>query len=124
MGRTDFYAFHFWGRHRTMPPPGFSARSEAVIRNEYIANEFVQSGQVDAAEMHELLEAFHYYDKDHSGSIDKDEIQDVFSCVGVYISDKELRVLMNEFDPEGTGELEFKKFIELMLRTYVTEDSE
>ena len=36
--------------------------------------------------MAELLEAFHYYDKDHSGSIDKDEIQDVFRCVGVYPS--------------------------------------
>ena len=32
--------------------------------------------------MNELLEAYHYYDKDHSGTIDKDEIQDVFRCIG------------------------------------------
>ena len=43
---------------------------------------------------------------------------------GVYISDKELRGLMLEFDPENTGELDFQRFIELMLRTYVTEDAE
>ena len=31
---------------------------------------------------------------------------------------------MLEFDPENTGELDFKRFIDLMLRTYVTEDAE
>merc|ERR1711988_642324 len=30
----------------------------------------------------------------------------------------------SEFDPENTGELNFSNFIQLMLRTYVTEDSE
>jgi len=31
---------------------------------------------------------------------------------------------MLEFDTENTGELDFRRFIELMLRTYVTDDSE
>merc|ERR1712196_510343 len=103
-------------------------RSEAVIRNEYIADEFVQSGQVAEDEMAELLEAFHYYDKNNTGTIDKDEIQEVFRCVGVYMSDKELRLLMEEFadfDAENEGgHLGFKQFIQLMLRTYVSDDSE
>jgi len=99
-----------------------------VMENEQIAADFVRNGEVAEEEMAELLEAFHYYDKNNTGTIDKDEIQEVFRCVGVYISDKELRALMDEFaefDEENEGgHLGFKKFIQLMLRTYVGDDSE
>ena len=31
---------------------------------------------------------------------------------------------MIEFDPDNTGELDFRQFIELMIRTYVSGDDE
>merc|ERR1711907_90983 len=111
------------GKHRLNMALASSRKSEAVIRNEGIAAEFVQSGEVPAADMAELLEAFHFYDKDGGGTIDDDEIQEVFRCVGVYVSDKQLTSLMDEFNVENR-ELDFKTFIQLMLRTYVNEDSE
>merc|ERR1712118_234319 len=55
--------------------------------------------------------------------IEGEEIQEVFRCVGVYVSEKELRSYLHEFNVQDRR-LDFKTFIQLMLRTYVNEDSE
>jgi len=63
-------------------------------------------------------EAFSLWDKDGSGSIDKDELSAVFKACGQNPSDKELDILMKQVDLNGNGAVDFEEFLTLMRNGY------
>ena len=67
-----------------------------------------------------LTKAFAAFDKDNSGSIDKDELKAILTrkgaaCEGLTFSDEDAEELLESFDTNGDGVLQLTEFIELML---------
>lgn len=54
--------------------------------------------------------AFLKLDKDHSNSIDIDELRSMFKDLGNCISDKQIVKIFNHFDKDKSGTLELKEF--------------
>eukprot|EP01025_Chloroclados_australasicus_P001558 TRINITY_DN10396_c0_g1_i2.p1 TRINITY_DN10396_c0_g1~~TRINITY_DN10396_c0_g1_i2.p1 ORF type:complete len:163 (-),score=32.11 TRINITY_DN10396_c0_g1_i2:152-640(-) len=59
--------------------------------------------------------AFNQYDKDKSGTIDVKELRTVLSQMNMFPSDDELFVLVNSFDDDGSGEIDFPEFLQLVM---------
>ncbi len=51
--------------------------------------------------MTELLQAFHLFDQDGSGSISSDELYNIMEQLGIKISDEELKEIMEMIDTSG-----------------------
>ena len=62
----------------------------------------------------ELREAFELFDKDRSGSIDKEELGLVMKSLGQDLSDSDLATLYVQMDPSGDGSIDFEEFKELI----------
>ena len=62
----------------------------------------------------ELKEAFSLFDQDGSGSIEKEELGAVMRSLGQNPTEAELDDMMNEVDTDGSGEMDFKEFLQLM----------
>jgi len=56
-----------------------------------------------------LRQAFRYYDKDDGGSISLEELKEVLG-VGQNITLEVWRVLVEEVDENGDGEIDFEEF--------------
>ena len=62
----------------------------------------------------ELRQAFELFDKDGSGSIDKDELKAVMQSLGQDLSEVELANLYVQMDPSGDGTIDFGEFCDVM----------
>ena len=69
---------------------------------------------LDPAQVAELRQAFEFFDKDKSGSIDKSELSAVLRSLGMDIPESELALLYCEMDPSGDGVIDFKEFCDVM----------
>eukprot|EP00930_Biecheleria_cincta_P043005 TRINITY_DN29583_c0_g1_i1.p1 TRINITY_DN29583_c0_g1~~TRINITY_DN29583_c0_g1_i1.p1 ORF type:complete len:148 (-),score=58.92 TRINITY_DN29583_c0_g1_i1:253-696(-) len=69
-----------------------------------------------AEEVAEFKEAFSVFDKDRSGSIDKNELGAVLKNLGQVLSEKELKQTLDEIDLDGNGEVDFDEFVALMAK--------
>eukprot|EP00195_Chlamydomonas_chlamydogama_P012417 CAMPEP_0202908874 /NCGR_PEP_ID=MMETSP1392-20130828/47499_1 /ASSEMBLY_ACC=CAM_ASM_000868 /TAXON_ID=225041 /ORGANISM="Chlamydomonas chlamydogama, Strain SAG 11-48b" /LENGTH=157 /DNA_ID=CAMNT_0049598399 /DNA_START=254 /DNA_END=724 /DNA_ORIENTATION=+ len=65
----------------------------------------------------ELQQAFRLMDEDGSGAIDVDELGSAFKLLGIRKTKAEIEELVNEVDHDGTGELEYPEFLEIMTDT-------
>lgn len=65
-------------------------------------------------QIEELKEAFSLFDQDGSGSIEKDELGAVMRSLGQNPTEAELDEMMAEVDTDGSGEMDFKEFLQLM----------
>ena len=63
-------------------------------------------------------EVFDHFDADHSGSIDADELMNVFSSMGNDVTREEMEQMIAGVDDDGSGEIEFEEFIMLMCTHY------
>ncbi|CAF2385453.1 unnamed protein product [Rotaria sp. Silwood2] len=62
---------------------------------------------------HELLDAFKKFDRDGSGYITPDELQQVFSRMGKQLSKTELQSMLGSLDTSNDGQLSFDEFCKL-----------
>merc|ERR1719171_1331896 len=65
---------------------------------------------IDAAQEAELRQAFELFDKDGSGSIDREELRAVMASLGVELGESELATLYAQMDPSGDGVIDFEEF--------------
>ena len=65
----------------------------------------------------ELKDAFAVFDKDGSGTISRVELKTLMKSLGQKLSDAELDAMMDEVDTDGNGEIDFKEFKNMMVRT-------
>lgn len=61
-----------------------------------------------------LRQAFDYFDKDKSGSIDMDEIKQILGG-GQNLSDKVWKQVVQEVDADGNGEIDYQEFEKMMV---------
>ncbi|KAG5181716.1 yellow cameleon 2.60 [Tribonema minus] len=62
----------------------------------------------------EITEAFKVFDKDGSGSIDKEELTAIMKGLGANLSDQEIELLVREADADGDGSIDLQEFLKIM----------
>mmetsp|Transcript_33201 Transcript_33201/g.86020 ORF Transcript_33201/g.86020 Transcript_33201/m.86020 type:complete len:164 (-) Transcript_33201:34-525(-) len=72
----------------------------------------------------DLKEFFDAYDADGSGSIDDKELKIMMRDFGLNLSTEELIAMILEVDEDGSGEMEFVEFIQLMRPKVLGQDPE
>ncbi|KAJ9467944.1 putative calmodulin-like protein 2 [Diplonema papillatum] len=70
-----------------------------------------------------LRECFNTFDTDNSGSIDVQELGNVFSSFGQDLNDAEIQSMINEVDADGSGEIEFEEFLLLMMSNFGSQET-
>ncbi|PRW60018.1 EF hand [Chlorella sorokiniana] len=61
-----------------------------------------------------LKTCFKYMDADGSGAIDAEELDAAFKLLGLSVSRREVEAMLAEVDRDGSGEVEYAEFLEIM----------
>ena len=72
----------------------------------------------------EIRQTFDLFDKDQSGSIDAEELGEVFRSLGQHYTEAELEEMIAEIDTDRSGSIEFGEFLHLMRRRMRDTDTE
>ena len=72
------------------------------------------SSSYDGEVYEEIKEAFKHFDKDGDGAISIDELDNMMRNAGQYISQKELKQMMEETDENGDSSIDEKEFLKVM----------
>ena len=62
----------------------------------------------------EIKEAFDLFDTDKSGQIDKEELKQALKNLGIDAKNQTLTNMMNDLDKDGSGQIDFDEFIDMM----------
>lgn len=65
----------------------------------------------------QLEECYELMDADGSGAIDADELGAAFKLLGLDVTKSEIGAMLDEVDEDGSGEVEYPEFIEIMTHT-------
>ena len=84
------------------------AKQEAFNPKNYEKNGLTED------EVLEIKEAFDLFDKDHSGTIDTDELKQALGNLGIDAKNQTLQNMMNDIDKNQSGTIDFDEFIEMM----------
>lgn len=60
-----------------------------------------------------MRDAFRIFDSEHKGAIPCDMVKEILTLLGHEVNDDELDEVMEEFDEDESGEIEFREFIKL-----------
>ena len=74
-------------------------------------------------QLEEFREAFNAFDKDGGGSIDKEELLELFKSLGQTPTDDEIDKMVKAADTDGNGTIDFEEFATLMAHMMVSHDS-
>ena len=72
------------------------------------------SSDLTEEQIGEYKEAFNLFDADGSGSIEADELREVFDALGVMVMDEEIQDMIRQVDVDGSGTIDFGEFCGLM----------
>ena len=65
-------------------------------------------------QIEEIREAFNLFDTDQSGSIDYRELKAAMRALGFEVKKEELKKMITDIDADGSGQIEFPEFLEMM----------
>lgn len=74
----------------------------------------MQNAVGDSDRRKDLLEAFQVFDVNGDGQTSKQELKDLMGKFGQHLSDEELTAVMSEVDTDGSGEIDFEEFCQIM----------
>jgi calmodulin len=78
--------------------------------------------QQNETELTELKEAFQAFDKDGNGSISLSEINEVLRALKKDFTEQQLTQIINKYDENGDGEIDFGEFTNMMKKEGDTTD--
>jgi calmodulin len=73
---------------------------------------------------HARAQAFSLFDKDGDGTVTLKELAGVMKQMGQTATQEELQEMVNEVDPNATGEIDFTEFLSIMSRKMGSGDPE
>ena len=79
------------------------------------------SGDLSAADQRQLASLFSLVDRDHSGSISKQEFTYLLRSLQLTASQSELDALIDSCDTNQNGEIDYDEFVQVMSRRQQTE---
>ncbi len=65
-------------------------------------------------EIEEIREAFNLFDTDGNGTIDPKELKEAMQSLGFEAKNQAIYQLISDIDKDGTGDLDFEEFLDLM----------
>ncbi|KAL3802344.1 hypothetical protein HJC23_007169 [Cyclotella cryptica] len=74
-------------------------------------------------EIEELRQAFDLFDTDGSGTIDPKELRAAMQSLGFEAKNQTIYQMIKDIDKDGTGEVDFDEFLDLMTSRLVGSDS-
>lgn len=80
--------------------------------------------QIPEEFVEEIRQTFQLFDKNQDGTIDQEELGDVFRSLGQHYTEAELHEMMAEIDSDQSGSIEFSEFLQLMRRRMRDTDTE
>lgn len=100
-------------------------RAQASVRKGFSSNKAGKSGKPELTEEQraEIREAFDLFDTDGSGTIDAKELKVAFRALGFDLKKEELKSILSTVDRDGSGQIEFAEFAELMSTRMSERDS-
>ena len=66
------------------------------------------------AEVEEIREAFNYFDKDCSGTIDVNELKQAMQELGFEAKNQTVYRMIQDLDKDGSGQIDFDEFLDMM----------
>merc|ERR1712138_11553 len=66
------------------------------------------------AEVEEIREAFNYFDKDGSGTIDVNELKQAMQELGFEAKNQTVYRMIPDLDKDGSGQIDFDEFLDMM----------
>jgi Ca2+-binding EF-hand superfamily protein len=66
------------------------------------------------AEVEEIREAFNYFDKDGSGTIDVNELKQAMQELGFEAKNQTVYRMIQDLDKDGSGQIDFDEFLDMM----------
>merc|ERR1711981_1023247 len=73
-----------------------------------------KKGGLTDEQMEEIREAFGLFDGDASGAIDVRELKAAMRALGFEVKNEELKKMVADVDSDGSGQIEFGEFLEMM----------
>ena len=70
--------------------------------------------EITDEQMDEYREAFDLFDKDGDGTISTGELKNLLRCFGQVYTDDEVQKIIDTYDENETGSLEFEQLIGIM----------
>ncbi|KEP66716.1 UNVERIFIED_CONTAM: calmodulin, putative [Hammondia hammondi] len=64
----------------------------------------------------ELIKAFNTFDRSNDGTVSADELSQVMLALGELLSDEEVKAMIKEADPNGTGKIQYANFVKMLLK--------
>jgi Ca2+-binding EF-hand superfamily protein len=74
--------------------------------------------KLNKKQLEELKRCFDLFDEDQSGTICLSELKKILDALGFRVNDNELVGLMNWMDLDGSGQIDFKEFSNVMADLY------
>ena len=101
-------------KEKEMIEAGNRATARAAVRKKF-----------SKAQLHRLKIQFDIIDADSSGELDMGELDDLFKQMGVNTSahQKEIKTLINDVDDDGSGTIDFDKFLSMYLKILASDSS-
>ena len=81
-------------------------------------------GTLNSEQLAEMQEVFDLFDKDGDGTINTHEFKVLFRCFGIKLNDEQILGLINEYDADGSGEIDFNEFCEMMSKVILDDGVE
>ncbi|CBZ53915.1 putative calmodulin [Neospora caninum Liverpool] len=63
----------------------------------------------------DLIKAFKVFDRSNDGTISTDELSQVMIALGELLSDEEVKGMIKDADPNGTGRIQYANFVKMLL---------
>ena len=94
-------------------PTGAPAKKEEPKKPEFNPKNYEKNGLTED-EVMEIKEAFDLFDSDKSGQIDTEELKAALKNLGIDAKNQTLANMMADLDKDGSGQIDFEEFIDMM----------
>merc|ERR1712066_394706 len=91
-----------------------SKKNQAAPAGKTFEAKFWERPGLSADEVQEVKDAFDLFDTDHSGAVSVQELIDAMVSLGIDQKNEAVFEMIKEIDTDGSGELEFAEWLDLM----------
>lgn len=105
---------HHYQTQKENKEKGLRTRDIRSSSGHYYENELEAENAQKLKEIQKLEKVFNYFDIDGNGRIDCHELKTALKKMGQRNTDQEVRDMIKEYDRDGSGEIDFEEFCNMM----------